>query len=144
MRYLLALAAATFLTVPAKAAPALRIDAAWIRWLPAGVPLAGYLTLTNLGDTPLTLIGASSSEFRDVSIHRSVESAGRVEMSPVERLTIGAHSRLEFAATGYHLMLMQPTGPIESQDRVTIILHFTDGASLAVPFEVRGAGAAAH
>jgi periplasmic copper chaperone A len=122
--------------------PPLRVDEAWVRWLPAGVPLAGYLTVTNLGDAPLTLIGASSSAFGEVSLHRSVESGGSVRMSPVERLTIGPHARLEFAATGYHLMLMRPGAPIEPQARVTIVLHFEGGASLAVPFEVRGTGGA--
>jgi periplasmic copper chaperone A len=126
----------------AAAAPPLRIDEAWVRWLPAGVPLAGYLTVTNLGDAPITLVGASSSAFGEISLHRSIESGGQVWMSPVERLTIGPHARLEFAATGYHLMLMRPGAPIEPQARVTIVLHFEGGASLAVPFEVRGTGGA--
>jgi periplasmic copper chaperone A len=157
MRYLLAVSMAMLLAVPAvavspqradepqvHAVPALRADEAWVRWLPAGVPLAGYVTLTNLGDTPLTIVGASSAAFHEVSLHRSVEHGGRVQMDPVEHLTIGAHTRLEFSATGYHFMLMQPSAPIDSLPRVTITLRFSDGTSLAVPFEIRGAAAAPH
>jgi periplasmic copper chaperone A len=139
----LGIRAATAASPPAAAAaPSLRIDEAWVRWLPAGVPLAGYLTVTNVGDAPVTLLGASSPAFGEVSLHRSIESGGQVRMSPVERLTVGPHASLKFAATGYHLMLMQPSAPLEPQARVTIVLRFEGGASLAVPFEVRGAGAA--
>jgi periplasmic copper chaperone A len=144
MRYLLAVSMAVLFTIPAIAAAALRVDEAWIRWLPAGVPLAGYVTLTNSGDAPLTLVGASSAVFHEVSLHRSIEHGGRMQMYPVDRLTIGAHTRLEFSAAGYHLMLMQPSEPIDSLPRVTIILRFSDGTSLAVPFEIRGAAAAPH
>ena len=36
----------------------IEVSAAWIRWLPAGLPAAGYATLVNTGDTPVSLISA--------------------------------------------------------------------------------------
>jgi periplasmic copper chaperone A len=123
-----------------QAAPPIRVADAWIRWLPAGVPAAGYATLINIGDSPVICIGVASSYFRDVSIHRSVQRDGHVEMSPVDRLTLDAHAKVDLGAAGYHLMLMQPTRPIEAGDHVPITLRFADGSSLTVSFEVRKTG----
>lgn len=117
--------------------PTVRIEDAWIRWLPAGVPAGGYATLTNTGDKPLVLIAVSSPDYGEVSMHRSVVHQGMMEMTPVARIAIAAHSSLDFAATGYHFMLMQPTKSVKLGDRVPITLRFADGASLTVQFEVR-------
>jgi periplasmic copper chaperone A len=122
---------------PAAQQPTIRVLAAWIRWLPGGLPAAGYLTLTNTGDKALALEAASSASYRDVSIHRSVSHGSTVEMRPVKELTLAAHTTLEFESTGYHLMLMQPTAAADSAAKIPITLHFSDGSSLTVPFEVR-------
>lgn len=118
-------------------APTIRVDDAWIRWLPAGVPAGGYATLTNTGGKPLMLIAVSSPDYGEVSIHRSVEHQGMMEMTPVAQIAIVAHSTLNFAAAGFHLMLMQPNKSVKLGDRVPITLRFADGASLTVQFEVR-------
>lgn len=123
---------------PALASP-VRVEDAWVRWLPAGVPAAGYLTLINDGDTPVALVAAESADFRDVSIHRSFEHAGAVRMEQVQEISVGPHSRLDFAARGYHLMLMNPVTPIDRQAQVSINLRFRDGSSLPVRFQVRKA-----
>ena len=121
---------------PARA-PSIRVENAWIRWLPTGLPAGGYLTLINTGDRALILIAASSPAFGEVMLHRTRNRAGTVEMLPVERITIEAHTTLDFASLGYHLMLMQESQPLRAGDRVPITLHFADGASLTVSFEVR-------
>jgi periplasmic copper chaperone A len=131
---------AALLTLGAAASPPIRVTDAWIRWLPAGVPSGGYATLANLGDSPVIWIGAESPYYKDVSIHRSVQRNGQVEMSPVDRLRLDAHANIDLGAAGYHLMLMQPTRPIEAGDHVPITLRFADGSSLTVSFEVRKAG----
>ncbi len=123
------------------AALSIRVDDPWIRWLPAGVPGAGYFTLINTGDESVALIAAMSADFRDVSIHRSVERGGVMQMEEVREIIVDPHSRLELGAKGYHLMLMNPVRPIESQKRIPITLRFRDGTSLTVPFEVRKPGA---
>jgi copper(I)-binding protein len=119
------------------APPAIHVDDPWIRWLPAGVPAAGYLTLVNAGDRSLALIAAESADFGSVTIHRSVAREGITRMEEVKEIAVGPHSRLDFGAQGYHLMLMNPLRPIESAKQVPITLHFRDGTSLTIPFEVR-------
>jgi len=123
---------------PAPAAAA-RLEAAdaWIRWLPADLPAAGYLKLSNPSGVPATLIGASSPTYAQVTLHRSLDDGDRMQMKPVERITIAAHSSLDFEASGYHMMLMQATKPVKPADHVPITLQFADGSTLLVQFEVR-------
>jgi periplasmic copper chaperone A len=137
-----ALFASAFPSAPG-AVPAIRVDDPWIRWLPAGVPAAGYLTLVNAGDRSLALIAAESTDFGSVTIHRSVAREGTMRMEEVKEIAVGAHSRLDFGAQGYHLMLMNPLRPVESAKQIPITLRFRDGTSLTIPFEVRKPGAGA-
>jgi copper(I)-binding protein len=114
-----------------------RVDAAWIRWLPGTVPAAGYLTLTNVGDRPAVLLSASSPLFGDISLHRTVNRAGSMEMAAVDRITIPPHATLAFETTGYHMMLMQPAVSVKPGMHVTVTLRFADVPPVPVDFEVR-------
>lgn len=124
-------------------ARAVKVAAAWIRWLPAGVPLAGYATLTNASARPIVLVAAASSYFHEVDIHRTVNTGGTMQMSPAGKITIAPHATLDFFALGYHMMLMQPTASLDAKSEIPITLRFADGSSLDVPFQVRRTGAAA-
>src|SRR5882757_10646703 len=57
-------------SMSARAAGDLKVEDAWIRWLPANLPGAGYMTLTNMGMTERVLLGASSPDYGDISFHR--------------------------------------------------------------------------
>jgi copper(I)-binding protein len=118
-------------------AQAVQIKAAWIRWLPGGLPLAGYAALANVSDQPLTLTSATSPAFHDLSLHQTLQSGGTVRMSPLERVSIAPHTTLDFEARGIHLMLLQPRETFDPHGFVPITLHFGDGSSLTVPFQVR-------
>jgi periplasmic copper chaperone A len=124
-------------------AQAVQIKAAWIRWLPGGVPLAGYATLANLSDQPLVLTSATSVAFHDLSLHQTLQTGGTVRMSPLERISIAPHTTLDFEARGIHLMLMQPREALDPHGEVPITLHFADGSTLTVQFQVRVSAAAA-
>ncbi len=127
---------------PPQSAP-VQIQQAWIRWLPANLPEGGYLTLSNPSDQTVALVGASSRDYSSVELHRSLERNGTSTMVPVARIDIVPHSTLSFAALGYHLMLMQPRVAIAPGDHVPVTLHFADGRSLTVSFEVRKPAAGA-
>jgi len=122
---------------PRSPAPLVSIHDAWIRWLPAGVPAGGYLTLRNDGDSAAVLTGASSREYSEISLHRSVTRDGVAAMEPVTQIVIPPHQSLRFAAGGYHLMLSQPTRAILPGDQVHIEFHFSDGSSAEAAFAVR-------
>jgi copper(I)-binding protein len=117
--------------------PDIQVKEAWIRWLPANVPGGGYMTLINTGAAKRVLIGASSPDYGEVSIHQSRMRNGMNEMAPVESIELEPLIPVRFAEGGYHLMLMQPKRPLEPGDRVLITLRFAQGPPVAVPFEVR-------
>ena len=124
-------------------APTVRVDAASIRWLPAGVPAGGYAKLTNFGDKPEVLTGAVSTAFKNISIHRSVRHGGIVQMEPVNEILINPHSTLDFESVGYHFMLFDPKESLEHTAQVELTLHFKDGGSIRARFQIRKPGAPA-
>lgn len=132
------LAALIVATAPLGAAdPPVVVQDAWIRWLPAGLPAGGYLSLTNRGDHPVELIDASSDAYRSVALHRSESHSGVSRMTTVEHITIPAHATLSFASAGYHLMLMQPTRTLSPGDHVALTLRFAGGQSRTILVELR-------
>lgn len=125
------------------AASGLRIEQAWIRWLPANLPAGGYLTIINTTGRPHALTGASSPDYAQVQLHRSVTVGGMSHMAAVARIDIAPHATLRFASQGYHLMLMHPTRAISPGAQVPIELQFDDGERLLVRFQVRAPAAGA-
>jgi periplasmic copper chaperone A len=128
------LASFTFANPPA---PSVRVDAASIRWLPAGVPAGGYATLTNFGDRPEVLTAAMSPAFGSISIHRSVRRGAIVQMEPVNEILINPHSTLDFESMGYHFMLFDARQSLEHTAQVDLTLYFKDGGSISAAFKIR-------
>lgn len=119
-------------------ASGLSVSNAWIRLLPAGIPAAGYFTLHNDGTTTLRLVGAASTAFAQVMMHRTIEANGQSRMEMVDAVPVPAGGEVAFSPAGYHLMLMQPTRKIALGERVPIRLRLSDGTTLSVDFLVRG------
>ncbi len=132
-----------FLTMQAAAAvPAadVHVTDPWIRWLPADIPAAGYMTLVNTQSSDRILIAVTSKDYVEIGIHQTLDDHGVSKMRPVESITLTPHAQVRFAEGGYHLMLMQPTHPIHPGDRVTLSLHFKEGPPIDVVFAVRAGG----
>ena len=122
---------------PSAPSPPVQVISAWIRWLPAGLPAAGYLTLTNTGAKPIELESAASPSYGDVSIHRSIKQGTTEEMVPVKEITLEPHRTLAFESTGYHFMLTKPAPSADTSATIPITLRFADGSSMTVTFAVR-------
>jgi periplasmic copper chaperone A len=120
----------------AQDAAMVQIKDPWVRWLPGDLPAGGYLTLVNNGGTSINLIGASCDDYGSVSLHQSRLRGGNSQMTLVTAISVKAHSTLEFAAAGYHLMLMQPKKALKPGDRIVITLRFASGAPIAAQFEL--------
>jgi periplasmic copper chaperone A len=115
----------------------IQVTDAWIRWLPANLPGAGYMTLANTGNATHALVGASSADYAEVSFHQTRNHDGMNEMVPIATIDLKAHSSVRFAEGGYHLMLLQPRRSLHPGDSVMVMLHFGDGQTVSVPFPVR-------
>ena len=119
-------------------AASVAVSDAWVRWLPAGLPMGGYMRLRNTGTRPLRLTGARSASFGRVMLHRSEITGGMARMVHVDSVTVAAGGSVHFAPGGYHLMLMQGRN-VKPGDSVDIVLQFAGHAPLPVSFQVRGA-----
>lgn len=144
LRNMLGAALLAMIACAATAAPApsaLRVEHAWIRWLPAELPAAAYAVIENAGAVSARLTGASSPDYGMVMLHRSQSVNGVEKMSMVSGMEIPAHGNAALAPGGYHLMLTKPKHPIKPGDTVHLTLHFAGGGSIQVDFPVRPANA---
>ncbi len=116
-----------------------RVTDAWIRWLPANVPSAGYMTLVNTGTVDEALVAVSSDAYGEVSIHQSLDDQGMSRMRPVDAVALPSKQSVRFEQGGYHLMLMRPRRPIGPGDTVVMTMHFKNAPALDVAFKVRAA-----
>ena len=122
-------------------APTMQIRDAWVRWLPGNLPAGGYVTLINSSDRPISLITASSPDYALVSMHRTRTAAGISQMLPVDKITVDAHSTVEFGVQGYHLMLERPTRSLRPGDRVSVTLQFAGSPAVTATLVLREPGA---
>ena len=127
--------------VAALPAASVAVSDAWVRWLPAGLPMGGYMSLRNTGTRPLRLIGARSASFGMVMLHESTHRGGMERMVHVDAVTIAPGATFTFAPGGYHLMLMHATDTVKPGGSVRIDLQFKGYAPYPVPFTVRPADA---
>jgi copper(I)-binding protein len=137
LRMLLAGALLALGTAALAGAPdGVRVEHAWIRWLPANLPQAGYAMIVNDSDATLQLTGASSPDYGMVMLHHSRLAQGDSTMEAVEYLDIPAHASVALAPGGYHLMLMHAKHPIKPGDSVRMTLKFANDATLQADFSV--------
>ena len=135
-RAILVAAALAFAT--AACAADLHVSDAWIRLLPGGAPSAGYFTLHNDSAVDVRLEGASSPDFGDVMMHRTMTDGGGETMEPVDAARVPAHGALRFAPGGYHLMMMRPKPGLKPGDQATVALRMSGGRTLTASFPVKG------
>lgn len=110
---------------------------AWIRAAPPGASmLAGYATLKNTGDAPLTILTVQSHEFRMTSLHETVIDGDTVRMREMHRLKVPAGGEVQLAPGGKHLMFMQPRREIRAGDQVGVTFLMADGSRVETSFDV--------
>lgn len=133
---LLALGVSAFAAAPAPAPAGVHVEHAWIRWLPANLPVAGYAVIVNDSDATLHLTGASTPAYGMVMLHYSRLAHSDSTMQRVDYLDVPAHGRATLAPGAYHLMLSGATRAIKPGDTVPVTLEFAGGESIQVDFPV--------
>ncbi|MGY0557252.1 copper chaperone PCu(A)C [Lysobacter sp. A421] len=107
------------------------VTAGWVRLPPISMPmLAGFGTIDNACDAPVTVIAASSPAFADVSLHETRIVDGISKMRAVPELVIPAHGHASLEPGGLHLMLMDPHAPLQADDTVVIDFRLEDGTQV--------------
>ena len=125
------------MTVTAAQAAPFDVTDAWFRALPGKLPAGGYFTAQNNTGRDVSIIRVSSEACGMVMIHQSSNKGGMSGMDMVDSVKLPARGVVNFAPGGYHLMCDQPKMKIGT--RVPVLLHLSDGVTLAVGFTVRGA-----
>lgn len=99
--------------------------------------LAGFGRVSNPCGDAVTVVGARSDAFADVSLHETRIVDGVSRMRAVPRLPVPAGGSVELRPGGLHLMLMRPHAPLKAGDSVDVVLELEGGATRVVRFEVR-------
>ncbi|MGH8113015.1 MAG: copper chaperone PCu(A)C [Rhodanobacteraceae bacterium] len=128
-------------TAATAATPSIQVEHAWIRWLPASLPCAGYATIVNDTDSTVRLTGASSPDYRDTMLMESQLAQDESSMVPVSHIDVSAHGVTKLVPGAYHIMLSNPTRTLKPGDTVPMTLRFSDGSSLQVSFSMLPANA---
>lgn len=114
------------------------VKAAWVRLPPVAMPMmAGFGRIENPCKAPVSIVGAESLAFDDVSLHETREENGVSRMREVVALPIAPGKAAELKPGGLHLMLHGPYQPLAAGEKVVITLKLADGRSLPAQFEVR-------
>ena len=118
-----------------------RIDVseAQFRTTPNGLG-AGYLTISNTTDDPVTLRAASSPEVERIELHESEMQDGVIKMTPrPEGFTVDPGAQVVLEPGGKHLMLFSPE---PSGDELQITLDFgTETIVVAAEFDAEASAA---
>jgi copper(I)-binding protein len=121
----------------AQAAGKLGVEDAWIRVAPPGAGmLAGYATLKNSGDAPISVLATQSDVFRSTSVHESRIDKGVSKMRKLDRLEVLPGTEVKLAPGSKHLMLMQPRREIVAGERIEIVFLLADGTRVPALFDV--------
>lgn len=114
------------------------INDGWIRVPPAAIPvLAGFGTIDNACDTPVTVVSGSSPGFANVSIHETRFEDGMARMRSIPQLVVPAGGSVTLKPGGLHMMLMKPKATPVAGDEVRIDLQLEDGRTISGDFHVR-------
>lgn len=99
--------------------------------MPGGHMSAGYISFTNNTNAAISITHVVSPDFEAVEMHESLLEDGVAKMRRIEELTIPANSSVSLERGGKHLMLMRPTGALE-----TVSLGFYSGDTLLLDVNV--------
>lgn len=111
----------------------LHITHPWARSLPPVAPAgAAYLEIENRGDSPESLLAASSPVADKVEVHQHVHLDGLMKMRKVEQLSFAPGDKVVFEPGGYHFMLFGLRQPLVAGERFPLTLVFESAGSIEV------------
>ncbi len=104
---------------------------------PAAVTGAGYLTITNNGDTDDRLLGFESDVAAVTEVHEMIMADDRMMMRPLEDgLVIPAGETVVLRPGGFHIMFIDLAAGIEEGASVHVTLVFAVAGEVTIDLEV--------
>jgi len=105
---------------------------------------AGYVTISNEGDTPEELIGVRTPFAASSSLHTTIFEDGIASMRPLSGVTVAPGEVVNLEPGGMHVMFMGLTGPAHVGDMIPATLVFRQAGEVAVEFMVDPADGTNH
>lgn len=99
--------------------------------LPGASVTAGYLTIDNNSNQPITVESVTSPQFARVEMHQTIIENDVARMAPLTPLIIDRRSSVHFEAGGKHLMLSGWSQDIVAGLQITVEFHY-DGSGLLI------------
>jgi copper(I)-binding protein len=124
-------------TVAAASAAPFDVTGGWFRKLPGKLPAAGYFTAQNNTRRDIAITDVRTDACGMVMMHKSSNKGGMSSMDMVDKVAVPPGGTVAFAPGGYHLMCDDPKMKIGA--RVPVLLSLSNGSTVAVAFQVRGA-----
>jgi uncharacterized protein YcnI len=121
----------------------IRIAAAWTRATPPGADVAaGYMTITNTGSEPDTLLGGTAGFAREVAVHSMTVEDGVMRMSEIPGgLVVAPGATVTLTPGGDHVMFMGLSEAPKAGGAVRVTLRFERAGDVTVDFPVAPLGA---
>ncbi len=103
-----------------------------------GAPVGGgFLTITNNGKEPDTLVGASSPVAGHMEVHEMTMQDGVMKMRELaDGLPIPAGKTVVLKPGGYHIMFMQLKAPLVEGKTVEVTLKFAKAGEVTLPLAI--------
>lgn len=122
---------------------AIKISAPWTRVTPpASTVGGGFMTITNTGNTPDTLIGGSVDIGGRLELHEMTMEGGIMKMRELKPgLVIKPGETVTLKPGSYHLMFMDLKEPIASGKSLQGTLVFEKAGTVQVEYEIEPIGA---
>jgi periplasmic copper chaperone A len=114
--------------------------------LPAGIAksAAGYVTISNEGETPEELVGVRSPFAASTTLHTTIFEDGIAKMRPVIGVPIAPGDVINLEPGGMHVMFMGLTSTVAEGDMIPATLIFRNAGEVAVEFMVDPADGVDH
>ena len=115
---------------------------AWARATPGNAPTgAVYMTVTNAGGAPDTLLSAKVPVAKTAELHSMNMTNGVMQMRPTGPIALAPGQSLAFQPGGYHVMLIGLTHPLKEGETFPLTLTFAKAGKVTVSVQVAGIGA---
>lgn len=119
-------------------ADAVTISDQWVKAADSGMS-AAFGDLINSGDTPRTIVSATSPASARIELHEVVADANGAKAMRPKRggFVIPAHGRTQLRPGGDHIMFMDLRGPLRTGSQTSVTLTFDDGSTTTFTAQVR-------
>ena len=123
------------------ASPAISPAGAWARPTPPGATTgAVYVTLTNHGRSPDSLVSATTPAAARVVFHSMSMTGGVMRMTPITAaIPVAPNGAIQFSPGGSHVMLTGLKGPLKTGAHVRVVFTFAKAGPVSVDVPVRDA-----